>query len=101
MSYHFFNSFIDKENVKIIFELGSRDLDDALKLIHHYKKSKCYSFECNPDCLIDCYKNINNMNEMDRNRIHLVNKAVSINNSRVKFYPFDLEKYNNKGSTLR
>ena len=31
-------------------------LDDAKKLIEHYNKSKCYSFECNPDCLIKCKK---------------------------------------------
>lgn len=40
MSYFDFNNNRQKL-------LGSRDLMDA----------KCYSFECNPDCLIECKKN--------------------------------------------
>ena len=49
MSYLDFVNKINKNNVKTIFELGSRDLDDAIKL-HNYFKCKIYAFECNPDC---------------------------------------------------
>ena len=36
MSYFYFTNNIDKTKVKTIFELGSRDLIDAKKLINHY-----------------------------------------------------------------
>ena len=99
MSYFFFNNYISKERIEIIFELGSRDLKDALKLIKHYTKSKCYSFECNPDCLIECNKTIINLNNHEKKRIFLIKKAVSITDSKIKFHSFDLSKYNNMGAS--
>jgi hypothetical protein len=56
MSYLNFSNLIDKNNVKVIFELGSRDLKDALLLESYYSGSSVYSFECNPDCLVECKK---------------------------------------------
>jgi hypothetical protein len=52
MSYCDFFSLIDSNKIKTIFELGSRDLIDAIKLLDYFKDSKAYAFECNPDCLI-------------------------------------------------
>jgi len=99
MSYFYFNNMIDKKNVNTIFELGSRDLDDAIKLIKHYDNATCYSFECNPDCLIECKKRVSNFDEDQRKRIHLIEKAVYAENKNIKFLPFDLSKYNNMGSS--
>jgi FkbM family methyltransferase len=89
-----FTSKIDKNNIKIIFELGSRDLLDAISLYDFYKPDIIYSFECNPDCLIDCKNNKKNYDN-----IILIEKAVSINNEIINFYPFDLNKYDNKGAS--
>ena len=56
MAYHDFKNYINSEKIKTIFELGSRDLEDGVKLINTYDNATCYSFECNPDCLIECKK---------------------------------------------
>jgi FkbM family methyltransferase len=99
MSYCDFFSKIDSNQIKTIFELGSRDLIDAIKLLDYFQYSKAYAFECNPDCLVECYNNIDKLDEIQKKRLFLIDKAVSINNSKVSFYPFDLEKYNNMGSS--
>jgi FkbM family methyltransferase len=98
MSYLYFANKINKNEVKIIFELGTRDLDDAINLYNHFK-CKIYAFECNPDCLIECNKRLSNFNEVQKNKIILVDKAISLTNGDVIFYPFDLNKYNNMGSS--
>jgi len=99
MSYFHFCNNIDKTKVKTIFELGSRDLIDAKKLIQHYDNAICYSFECNPDCLIECKKNKANFNHDQNNRIVLVENAVSIDNKNILFRPFDVSVYNNMGAS--
>jgi FkbM family methyltransferase len=93
MAYFDFLQHIDTE-IKVIFELGSRDLEDSIMLTQYYPNANIYSFECNPDCLLECKKkNISNLN------IFLVEKAVSLTDGKVIFYPFDLEKYNNMGAS--
>jgi FkbM family methyltransferase len=99
MSYSDFVSKLDRNHVKTIFELGSRDLVDAIKLLDYFQDSKVYAFECNPDCLVACHNNIHKLDETQRNRLVLVDKAVSSKNGNVSFYPFDLQKYNNMGSS--
>jgi FkbM family methyltransferase len=100
MSYldKLFTDNIKKDLVKIIFELGSRDLQDAI-LLKNYYKANVYAFECNPDCLVECNKTMMTLNESDKSQIHLINKAVSLDNGDITFYPFDLTKYNNMGSS--
>lgn len=97
MSYCDFFSLIDRTQIKIIFELGSRDLIDTIKLLNYFQDSKGYAFECNPDCLIECHNNIHKVDKKER--LFLIEKAVSIKNGKVSFYPFDLQKYNNMGAS--
>jgi FkbM family methyltransferase len=99
MSYYDFFSLIDSNKIKTIFELGSRDLIDAIKLLDYFKDIKVYAFECNPDCLIQCHNNIHKLDEIQKKRLILVDKAVSINDGKISFYPFDLDKYNNMGAS--
>jgi FkbM family methyltransferase len=98
MSYFDFLKYIDKKNIHTIFELGSRDLQDAVKLSKYYD-CKVYAFECNPDCLVDCYRVKSTLDPDTLSKIELVEKAVSITNGPVNFFPFDLSKYDNKGSS--
>ena len=84
---------IKKDNVNTIFELGSRDILDAIKLQEYYRAT-VYAFECNPDCLKECDRNIKGTTN-----IILVRKAISEIDGPVKFYPFDLEKYDNMGAS--
>jgi FkbM family methyltransferase len=99
MAYCDFFSKIDSNQIKTIFELGSRDLIDSIKLLDYFQDSKVYAFECNPDCLIECYKNIYKLDEIQQKRLFLIDNAVSINNDKVSFYPFDLQKYDNMGAS--
>jgi len=99
MSYFDFFNKINREQIKTIFELGSRDLIDAIKLLDYFENSKVYAFECNIDCLVECNKNLSTLGEDKKNNIFLIDKAVSINNGEVSFYPFDLQKYNNMGAS--
>lgn len=82
---------IKKNEIKTIIELGSRDLVDA-NILSKYYNTTVISFECNPDCLRECYKNLND-------NIILVEKAVSENNCDIDFYAFDKNKYNNIGAS--
>lgn len=95
MSYFDFVFLINKEEVKVIFELGSRDLIDAVKLANTFD-CLVYAFECNPDCLIECKKQLAHI---EKENIVLVEKAVSLVDGNVTFFPFDLTKYNNMGSS--
>jgi FkbM family methyltransferase len=89
---------IKKNQINTIFELGSRDLIDSIKL-HNFYNSKVYAFECNPDCLIVCKKNYESLNDKEKKSINLIESAVSLESGFVKFYPFDLNKYNNMGAS--
>lgn len=93
-----FTQLIQKESVKTIFELGSRDLHDAVDLYRYYK-CPVYAFECNEDCLKICHATQAAMTNQERENIHLIPSAVSIKDGPVKFYPFDLTKYNNMGAS--
>jgi len=98
MSYFSFLNYIDIDEINVIFELGSRDLIDGIRLMDHFYNSKVYSFECNPDSLIECNKQLKKI-ENEKKRIVLVDKAVSLVDGIVTFYPFDLTKYDNMGAS--
>ena len=88
-------------NVNTVFELGARDLLDALTLQKYYD-ADVYSFECNPDCISVCRHTrdiLGSTKEASLSRITLVDKAVSETDGKVSFYPFDLNKYNNMGAS--
>ena len=99
MSYLDFVQLVDKNRVKTIFELGSRDLTDAIKLLDYFQDSNVYSFECNPECLVECNKTLFLLDENKKKRLFLTDKEVSLTNGDVIFYPFDLQKYNAMGSS--
>ena len=83
MSYFNFINKINNKEIKTIFELGSRDLIDAIKLLNYFKDSNVYAFECNTDCLIECNKNLSNLEEKNKKKLFLIDKTVSITNGNV------------------
>lgn len=98
MSYlmNIFTNNVNKENVKTIFEIGSCHLLDAEKLQRFYD-AKVFAFECNPDCLIECNRNLKLFNNEN---IVLVEKAITDSGEKeMIFYPFDLSKYNNMAAS--
>ena len=92
MSYNWIFPYINKD-IKLIFEVGSRDCLDAIEL-NKYFNCKVFAFECNPDGINECINNIINNND-----ITLVKKAVTDYDGTVNFYPFNKEKYNNIGAS--
>lgn len=84
--------------IKTIFELGSRDIVDAIKLVKYFN-ADVYAFECNPECLELCYTNYSKLNNDIANRITIIPSAVASQDSIMTFYPFDTTKYDNIGSS--
>lgn len=98
-AYFDFLDRIDDSKIRTIFELGSRDLQDAIKLSAYFDNSTVYAFECNPDCLEVCQKAFSDVDEKTKKRLYLIDKAVSSTDGQVCFYPFDLQLYDNMGAS--
>ena len=56
------NFIINKDKIKVIFEVGSRDGFDAISLSKKYPNSQVYCFECNP-LTVDICRNNNTYNK--------------------------------------
>lgn len=93
-----FINHIDKNEVKTICELGSRDLLDAVEL-HKFYNAEIYAFECNPDSLQTCYSTLGSLSADTKLSVHLVEKAVSLEDGKQTFLSFDLSKYDNMGAS--
>lgn len=76
-----FLQFIDKNQLKFILEVGSRDAIDALDLSHFYQAHVC-AFECNPRALIICHHNCN-----QNPNITVVPLAAWNETKPITFYP--------------
>lgn len=83
-------TLFDISDIKLIFEVGSRDLGDG-NFIAHFFNSTVFSFEANPE----------NVKVMRRNnvdpRVNIVESAVSLRNGMIRFYPYNMSLYNNAG----
>jgi len=80
-----YDNFIDKDKIKVIFEIGSRDGLDAISLSKKYSESQVYSFECNPLTVDICRRNITN--SLQKN-IHFYDFALGKENGKFPFYPY-------------
>jgi FkbM family methyltransferase len=76
-----FTSRIDKNQVRVILEIGSRDAIDALDLSAYYK-AHVYAFECNPEAIEICKHNIGN-----NPNITLVSLAAWNQTTSLSFFP--------------
>lgn len=100
-----FKKSIDRSRVRTIFELGSRDMRDAVELYLHYggdgpAPPRVWAFECNPECLELCRETQRAMTPQMRQDITLVGLAVSSRTGPLTFYPFDPQLYpNNPGAS--
>jgi len=75
-----FTDLVQSE-VKSVFEIGSRDAIDALKLSQYYK-CHVFCFECNPHTLTECEKNIGS-----NPNVTLIPQAVWDKSGEIPFYP--------------
>lgn len=81
-----FTEHINSKNIDIIFEVGSRELDDTIKLSNYYKRSNIFSYECNPLTIDLCKENLSKC--VNKTRIVFCPYALSSHISEKIFYPF-------------
>lgn len=81
------DNYFDPNTANIVLEIGSRDAIESINMKKHFKNAKIYAFECNPEAIKICEKNLLNVDE-----IHLEKYAVSDFNGPLSFYAIDPEK---------
>ena len=88
MIEQFVNYILDKNKEYVIFDVGSRDCVQSIEFYNMFPNSKIYAFECNPNTLNICRKNI----EPYSDRITLIEGAVCDYDGEIKFYPINQDK---------
>jgi len=81
---------INRNRIRVIVECGSRDGLDSLALNQFYAPEKIYAFECNPEAIEICKRNLAD------SPVVLIEKAVYNENKVIDFFPTDMEKSTNK-----
>lgn len=82
-----FTGIINGTPIETIIECGSRDCLDTLALLEHYNPSLIWSFECNPESVSICKKNIEGVKN-----IYLIEKAVYNKDGMITFHATDMER---------
>lgn len=72
----------------IIFDIGARDCEQSIEFYKAFPNSKIYSFECNPNTLPICRRNIQKYSD----RITLIEGAVSDYDGEISFFPINQQK---------
>ena len=88
MITNFTNYIANKNKDYVIFDVGSRDCAQSIEFYNMFPNSKIYAFECNPNTLNICKKNI----EPYSDRITLIEGAVCDYDGTIKFYPINQSK---------
>ena len=88
MIEHFLSHISDKTQKYVIFDIGSRDCLQSIEFYNNFPNAKIYAFECNPNTLDICKKNI----EPYSDRITLIEGAVCDYNGNITFYPINQQK---------
>jgi FkbM family methyltransferase len=84
-----FIKYIENKNDNfVIFDIGSRDCVQSIEFYNNFPNATIYAFECNPNTLNICKKNIENF----RDRITLIEGAVCDYDGNITFYPINQEK---------
>lgn len=78
----------DKSKEYIIFDIGSRDCEQSIEFYKTFPNSKIYAFECNPNTLDLCKRNIQGYSD----RITLIEGAVCDYDGDITFYPINQKK---------
>lgn len=80
-----------ESEIHTIFEVGARYGDESLKLSEIFKNSKIYSFECNPNTVNICRKNLQGISN-----ICFIDKGLGNENTTLPFYSYT---QNNDGAS--
>jgi FkbM family methyltransferase len=79
------NAGVDRLSECVIFDIGSRDCEQSIEFYKAFPRAKIFAFECNPNTIPICQKNIVPYSD----RITLIPKAVQSYTGVCKFYPID------------
>ena len=98
-------SYISDKNINyIIFDIGSRDCLQSIEFYNNFPNAHIYAFECNPNTINICKKNIENYNNRITRaqlaedsisypqRITLIEGAVCDYDGEITFYPINQQK---------
>lgn len=88
MIEHFLKYIDQKNDEYVIFDIGSRDCAQSIEFYNHFPNAKIYAFECNPNTLDICKRNI----EKYTDRITLIEGAVCDYDGNITFYPINQTK---------
>ena len=81
-----FIKYIENKNAEyVIFDVGSRDCMQSIEFYNHFPNAQIYAFECNPNTIEICKKNI----EPYKDRITLIEGAVCDYDGDITFYPIN------------
>ena len=78
------SGYLHASDVRIAFDVGSRDALQALELAAAFPQSRIHAFECNPQTIPLCLENATR-----EPRISIVPRAVHEDNGSCTFYPID------------
>ena len=84
----FVNYINNKNKAYVIFDVGSRDCQQSIEFYKTFPNAKIYAFECNPNTLELCEKNIIPY----KDRITLIKGAVCDYDGDITFYPINQKK---------
>lgn len=85
--FRILDKFFKRDDSLTILDIGARDCRESINFSQYYRNSKIYAFECNPETIPVCKKNIEG-----HQNITLVEKAISDSNGTITFYPINTEK---------
>lgn len=88
MIENFLKYISNKDEECVIFDIGSRDCKQSIEFYHTFPNAKIYAFECNPNTLPICRKNIESYSD----RITLIEGAVCDYDGEIIFYPINQQK---------
>jgi FkbM family methyltransferase len=86
MSHYWNNNFlkhVEIDNVKTVFEVGSRYGCETIQLKKTFTNSVVHSFECNPKTIDICKKNLSNNNNIIFNSF-----GLGMNKEKLPFYSY-------------
>jgi FkbM family methyltransferase len=81
-----FLQFLNKDEIKIVVEVGARDCLDTIEMAKNFKESTFFCFECNPDTINQCYLNLELSTIEIKNRILFFPFAVGSREQESHFY---------------
>lgn len=81
------NEVLGYENIKTIFEFGSRYGEDTVEFARRYPHATVYGFECNKTTLPECRERTSRYSN-----VVLTEKAVTDKDGSISFFPINKEK---------